>query len=202
MSPAPWAARAATVLLLFGLAACGSRATVVLLPEADGSVGQVTVSGAEGTQVLDKAFTQTAVGGLDAQPSAPEAVDEAEVAETYAAVLAVEPKPPAIFRLEFGSGSAALSPAMNPVLADAVAAARERAPVRVSVIGHSDRSGSRDYNLTLSLRRAEAVAARLIDLGVDATLIDISSHGENNPVVPTADGVAEPRNRRVEVMVK
>jgi outer membrane protein OmpA-like peptidoglycan-associated protein len=71
----------------------------------------------------------------------------------------------------------------------------------VSVIGHTDTIGTRDYNYQLSLRRARKVADLLASHGVDRNMLDIESHGEDNLLVKTGDQVREPRNRRVEITV-
>ncbi|MEX2614961.1 MAG: OmpA family protein [Alphaproteobacteria bacterium] len=85
------------------------------------------------------------------------------------------------------------------------AAARTSKDVPVTVIeatGHADRAGSDRYNLGLSQKRAEAVKAELIRLGVATDEIAILWKGEREPLVQTADGVREPQNRRVEIILK
>lgn len=72
--------------------------------------------------------------------------------------------------------------------------------VAIQVIGHADRSGSANYNLGLSKRRAGAVENALANLGVDIQRIETDARGESDPLVPTADGVREPQNRRAEIM--
>jgi outer membrane protein OmpA-like peptidoglycan-associated protein len=74
--------------------------------------------------------------------------------------------------------------------------------VRVIVTGHADRSGATDYNQRLSERRAGAVRAGLVREGVAGNAIQISGRGENENLVPTADGAREPRNRRVEIVLR
>ena len=71
---------------------------------------------------------------------------------------------------------------------------------RITLTGHADRSGSAQYNMRLSQRRADAVKAELVKLGVGANDIATIAKGESDPLVPTADGVREPRNRRVEIV--
>ena len=71
-----------------------------------------------------------------------------------------------------------------------------------SVVGHTDTAGSKEYNYRLSRRRAEAIARLLVAGGVAPDLLEITSHGKDNPVVPTGDNVSEPRNRRVEVTIR
>ena len=71
----------------------------------------------------------------------------------------------------------------------------------VIVIGHTDRAGADEYNDRLSLARAEAVAAALIDGGVPADQISIEARGESDPLVPTEDGERNQLNRRVVISV-
>jgi outer membrane protein OmpA-like peptidoglycan-associated protein len=70
------------------------------------------------------------------------------------------------------------------------------------VTGHADRSGGDAYNVGLSRRRAEAVAGLLASAGIPAASITTDALGEEQPRVPTADGVREPQNRRVEISVR
>jgi tetratricopeptide (TPR) repeat protein len=70
------------------------------------------------------------------------------------------------------------------------------------VVGHTDRTGSRRGNMRLSTRRARTVAGLLAGRGVDPGILQVTSHGEENPLIPTPDNVPEPRNRRVEVIVR
>jgi OOP family OmpA-OmpF porin len=72
----------------------------------------------------------------------------------------------------------------------------------IGVVGHADRSGSNEYNVGLSQRRAQAVADLLTSMGVARASIQINARGEEQPRVPTADGVREAQNRRVEMTVR
>lgn len=71
-----------------------------------------------------------------------------------------------------------------------------------TVTGHADRSGSNAYNVGLSQRRAQAVADMMASLGLPPASITTEARGEEQPRVPTADGVREPQNRRVEITVR
>jgi outer membrane protein OmpA-like peptidoglycan-associated protein len=73
---------------------------------------------------------------------------------------------------------------------------------RIEVSGHADRSGTPQYNQRLSERRAQAVAAELERRGVARSAMSIQAFGESRPLVPTADGVREPQNRRVEIVLR
>lgn len=70
------------------------------------------------------------------------------------------------------------------------------------LVGHTDRAGSDPYNIGLSKRRADAVAALMTSMGIDTSRITTEARGESQPRVPTADGVRNPQNRRVEISVK
>jgi outer membrane protein OmpA-like peptidoglycan-associated protein len=72
----------------------------------------------------------------------------------------------------------------------------------VLVVGHTDTTGGRATNFALGLRRATSVRNLLRQTGLDAGSIDVVSHGESEPLVPTADGIFEPKNRRVEITVR
>jgi len=95
-----------------------------------------------------------------------------------------------------------LKPEATQVIDKAIAAAKAGGTPSISVTGHADRSGPEDYNLKLSLKRADAVREYLIKHGITAEQITVSGRGEAEPAVPTADGVKEPRNRRVEIIVQ
>jgi len=82
------------------------------------------------------------------------------------------------------------------------ATARGQGVTRIEVNGFTDRSGPADYNMQLSVRRANAVAAELVRRGVPRNEIVTRGFGEENNLVPTADGVREPQNRRVEIILK
>ena len=73
---------------------------------------------------------------------------------------------------------------------------------RITATGHTDTSGPEDYNMALSLRRANTVKDALVRNGVPATAIAVIGRGEQDLLVQTADGVREPQNRRVEIVVQ
>ena len=89
-----------------------------------------------------------------------------------------------------------------PVLDNTVTSYAECAGAPIALSGFADRSGGDAYNQALSERRAEAVRAYLTARGVATTAITAQGFGEANPRVPTADGVRELQNRRVEITVQ
>jgi outer membrane protein OmpA-like peptidoglycan-associated protein len=93
-----------------------------------------------------------------------------------------------------------VSPDGGAVIKLAADASRAGAPVTVQVTGYTDTSGSPDYNQQLSVRRANAVAAVLVQDGVPQNDLVVTGRGENDLRVPTPPGVREPQNRRVEIV--
>jgi OmpA-OmpF porin, OOP family len=88
------------------------------------------------------------------------------------------------------------------IIGEAAQGARRVQSTRIEVAGHADRSGTPQYNQRLSQRRADAVAAELVRQGVSRNEIAVTAYGESRPLVPTADGVREPQNRRVEIVLR
>ncbi len=125
-----------------------------------------------------------------------------------AAPMASSPPPPAppvmakkSFIVFFDFDKSNITAEGQKTINDAVAAAKAGGSSQVTLTGHTDRSGSEQYNLALSLRRAEAVKANMIKQGVPASAIVVIGKGESQNLVPTADGVREPQNRRVEIVI-
>ena len=108
---------------------------------------------------------------------------------------------PETFIVYFAWDSDALDGSGGRVIDDAVAVADSLGIADFSITGHADRSGPEDYNLNLSLRRADNVKAALIARGVKEGGISVAGRGEAEPAIATDDGVREPANRRVEIIL-
>ena len=136
---------------------------------------------------------------------APEPVAAPTPAPAPAPTAAPAPAPvqvPRTYLVFFDFDKAEIRPEARRII-ETAAANRETADVtRLEVTGHADRSGPDRYNERLSMRRAEAVRAELVRLGVPANEIAIFAKGEREPLVQTPDGVREPQNRRVEIVLK
>jgi outer membrane protein OmpA-like peptidoglycan-associated protein len=104
-----------------------------------------------------------------------------------------------VYLVFFAFDRSELTPVAETVLGEVVDAWQQGRPAKVMLAGYADRAGSERYNLGLSERRAHTVAAALTARGVPADILDVQWFGESNPRVPTADGVREPQNRRVEI---
>jgi opacity protein-like surface antigen len=116
------------------------------------------------------------------------------------------PPPPAVappsFMVFFDWDRSNLSAQALNTIKQAAAAFRAKGNARITATGHTDTSGPESYNMALSLRRANAVKDALVREGVPAQAITVIGMGEKGLLVPTADGVREPQNRRVEIVIQ
>ncbi|MGI4880624.1 MAG: outer membrane protein assembly factor BamE domain-containing protein [Janthinobacterium lividum] len=124
---------------------------------------------------------------------APEIITRTEIVKERADVVIKQ------FSVLFAFDSDKLSVEARKVIAEAVQSARAEQARKTTVVGSADRSGGDSYNLNLSARRAKAVAAVMTAEGVALVDAVVSSTGEDEPAVPTADGVREAANRRVVI---
>ena len=92
-----------------------------------------------------------------------------------------------------------ITPEAASILDNAVTQYQNCGGAQVQIAGHADRSGSAQYNVGLSQRRADAVRAYLTSRAIPEGVIATQAFGEERPRVDTADGVREVQNRRVEV---
>jgi outer membrane protein OmpA-like peptidoglycan-associated protein len=143
--------------------------------------------------------------GLRWSFGAPEPVKVAEAPRPAPAPAAPPPAPamqqaPSQYLVFFDWDSAVLTAEAQRIIRTAADAAKQGRVARIEVTGHADRSGPDTYNVRLSQRRANAVRAELIKNGVGAGDIATFAKGETDPLVPTADGVREPQNRRVQIV--
>jgi OOP family OmpA-OmpF porin len=215
---------AADYFAIKGLAAAGGQ---VVLPEEVGDVGE---HGSALTDARGRLMAALDGGARDSNPQvaarAQRAFDcwnhEAEEDNWYDAITDEHVKP---CRDEFEAAMAQLQPpvqqvapgtyivlfdfdrsnintAGQAVIDQVLADAARMGTVNISATGHADRSGSEDYNMALSLRRADSVREALIAGGVSPDAITVAGRGESEPAVPTPDGVKEQANRRVEIVLQ
>ena len=106
------------------------------------------------------------------------------------------------FLVFFDFDRSTLTPRARDVVKEAANVAKAGQNARVTATGHTDTSGPANYNMALSLRRASAVKDALVREGVPAASIAIAGRGEESLLVTTKDGVREPQNRRVEIVIQ
>jgi outer membrane protein OmpA-like peptidoglycan-associated protein len=174
--------------------------TVVVLPSADGHIGTVVVQRGGERQVLDQPYASSRTGpGAAAEVSR---LSAAEVSRSFGQVLEALPARPTAFLLYFITGSDELTEESKLEVQKVLAELKGRKVPDVLVIGHTDTVGDTEWNDRLSAQRAERMKAVLIEAGIPAERIRTAGRGKRELLVPTADNVEEPRNRRVEINVR
>jgi outer membrane protein OmpA-like peptidoglycan-associated protein len=197
--------------VVLALASCGPRRVevpapqpqtlIVALADEGGAASRVIVSNAAGSVELSEAGTATRVAG-SAAPTPAAVVDEASVQKIFGATLNDLPGPVQRFNLYFQLESDELTEESRALLPDIIRTVNDRPVADVTVIGHTDTTGTAAANYELGLKRASAIRTWLVSSGVGAALVEVASHGEGDLLVSTPDDTAEARNRRVEVTVK
>jgi OOP family OmpA-OmpF porin len=173
---------------------------VVVLPDREGGVGAVVVQEGGHEVVLNTAYASahTGAGGrLERGQTSPD-----EVRAVFADALAAEPPRPVTFILYFVEATDQFTPESQALVDHVLLAIVSRPAPELTVAGHTDAVGTDQYNDTLSLRRAERLRTLLIARGIAPDSIRAIGRGKRELRVPTPDGVAEPRNRRVEITVR
>lgn len=172
---------------------------VVLLPAQDGHASTLVVKQGAHEVVLDRPYAaaQTTTRGPRAVESSPK-----EVEAKFGQALGAQPARPQHFTLNFVEGSDELTDESKPVFESVLPDIAKHAVPDIVVIGHTDSVGSDPFNDRLSLQRANAVRDALIKRGIPGEDIVAEGRGKREPIVATGQGVAEARNRRVEIVVR
>lgn len=188
----------ALILLLHG---ASTREVVIVLPDADGRTGTVVVESRGERVVLNQPYATSRIryDGVVRSDPAPEVT---KIVAEFRPVLAALPERPRSFALYFVTGTDILTEDSKAELQRMFDELGKRPVSDVVVIGHTDRVGDGAANDELSLLRAERLKLDLVGQGISADVIRTAGRGEREPIVPTADGVDEPRNRRVEISVR
>jgi len=190
----------AAVVAAMLLAACaGPKETVVLLPNPGGQDTAVTVTQGTRQVVLAQPYAGARLGpnGAEAFPS-----NAQQVRAQYGPALAAQPLPPAQFTLFFVEGKDEFTDESKRIVDSVFAEIAKRPIADVIVIGHTDTVGNDAANDALSRQRAEVVRAAFAARGLASDKVVTIGRGKRELAVSTGDGVAEPRNRRVEILVR
>lgn len=196
------------VVMGLGLTACASHTTiptttVLLLPQVDGTPSSVTVTGNNGLSAVVATPYQTATNALgDRQAPRLAQADPNDVRRKFGPLFDALPAKPQRFTLYFKAGSTELTAESRIALLDAMLDAQQRSGAEIVIVGHTDATGSPAINDRLAQRRAAAVHALLSERGFTRSIVDVKAMGGREPAVPAGNAVPEPRNRRVEVIVR
>jgi outer membrane protein OmpA-like peptidoglycan-associated protein len=173
--------------------------TVVLLPEQDGKDTAVTVKQRDGEVTLREPYAAAKMSNTGPQPYQS---SQDEVQAQFGPALAARPQRPLEFTLYFVEGKDELTDESKQTVIAVFAEIVKRPVPDVLVIGHTDAAGTHQVNDPLSQKRAETIRAGLIQNGIAPENIVAYGRGKRELAVPTDDGVANEKNRRVVIFVR
>ena len=182
------------------LSACAPATRVVLLPQADNTASAVVVRSTTTQIVLDVPYQRASA--TDSNALKGDTVTAQEIQQKYLGLFTAAPPRPLKFILNFLPGGTTLTPESEAALPKILANVAGRAGADLVVTGHTDTKGATAANDELSLKRAGVVSQLLIDKGAPGTRIESVGRGKRELLVKTEDDVDEPRNRRVEIVVR
>lgn len=199
------------VLALALLGACAQQpsrgirpgVSLVVLPKPpDGHVGAVMVRPLGGGKpvLVDKPYVEANLRDTKTVQTSP--IDKKSVDQTFGKTLAALPVQPTSILVYFVEGTDELNPDAKRAIDRVAAEIAKRPAPEIAVVGHTDFVGTDQYNDSLSLQRAVRVKDLLVRRGIPAKIIQTAGRGKREPLVKTSDAVAEPRNRRVEIIVR
>ena len=181
----------------------GPNVTVVVLPKPpDGHVGAVMVRPLDGGKpvLLNKPYVAASLRDTKTVRTSP--IDPKTVNEVFGKTLAALPAQPTSILVYFVEGTDELNPEAKRAIDRVAAEVAARPAPEITVVGHADFVGTDHYNDALSLQRALRVKDLLVKRGIPAKMIQAVGRGKREPVVQASDDVAEPRTRRVEIIVR
>lgn len=179
----------------------GPETLVIVVPSRhDGHVGAVVVTKGEERQVLDTAYAGAKVKNRGHVHKT--SLKAEQVEKIFGRASAALPRKAAGFTVYFELAGRELTPESTALLDQVLSEAANWEAAEIEVIGHTDRMGTPEDNVALSLRRAQYVRRLLIEKGAKESAVRAIGVGESEPVVATEDGVAEAANRRVQVVVQ
>jgi OmpA-OmpF porin, OOP family len=184
----------------FVLSACAPLTTVILLPQADGSPSAVLVKTVKSEQLLSTPYQR--VTAQEGKALKADAITAAEVQKAFPQLYASLPPRPTKYVLNFKPGGTELTPESQAQLPKILEDATNRSGADLVVTGHTDSTGALLANDELSLKRAKVVTQLLVDKGAVASRVEAVGRGKRELLIPTADEVDEPQNRRVEIIVR
>ena len=193
--------RSLSPLILAGLLASCATPSVTLLTSEEGRQGAVALLEENGKPVESEISELNSRTNLSGKPRT-RSIDPAKLSARKRTLLSELPPPPMRQTLYFKEGTTELMPESEPGLAYLKAEVAQRPGAEVQVTGYTDTLGSSEDNDLLSQQRAEEVLAALAQQGIDKGLMSAVGRGERELREETPDGVANPVNRRVVVIVR
>lgn len=180
----------------------GAGDLIILLPDAENdTTGAAHVSQGSASVDLARARDFTIVG-VNQPPTKVTTMSEAEVKRLFGDVLSAMPPAPEHFTLFFRFESDELTDESRALVPGVLNAMKNRPFPEVTVVGHTDTTGTPESNYALGMKRGVMVRSLLEEAGLAPSAVEVTSHGEAVLLVKTPDETYEPRNRRVEVTIR
>src|SRR5271169_553525 len=170
-------------LVLLIISGCATvKDTVVLVNDADGKVGQLTVTTEGGSRTLTLPDTMVEVTGPEKIPSDPKMIDQRKIDSLFAGSIKALPPEPVTFILYFFLNSTGLTAESKSYIPEVMSLIKKREFYEISIIGHTDTTGTDEHNMRLSSARAEAVRDAFLSQGIRSDHIELRYHGKRDPV--------------------
>lgn len=187
--------------MVFLFSGCAPKVQITLLPEENGKVGAISLADNKGKEhTINQAYEALDVsqkGDIEQKQET-----QSNVQAKYAEVINALPPKHQSFLFYFGFDKSTLDKKQIAELKEIALLIKEKNIAEVMCIGHSDSTGDKDYNKTLSMLRAKSVAQALSADLIDKSLVTIKYYGDAVPLVSTTDNKANAQNRRVEIILK
>jgi OmpA-OmpF porin, OOP family len=179
-----------------------AETVVVVVPSRhDGHVGAVVVSRGERQELLDTAYATARAGPKgEIRHTALKPRQLEEFKKIFAAASEALPPKAETYTLYFQFGSEDLTPESSRTLDALLSQVATRQAAEIIVVGHSDSPGTPEANLDLSVRRADAIRALVVQRGVAPGIVSATGVGDTDPEIRS--DVEEERNRRVEITIR
>lgn len=175
--------------------------TKVILLDNNKTQNEITIKNSVSTQTLNEPNSYIGISSNDSKPSKVKHISNRALEEKYGKILTNSYKPISML-FYFKSGTDELTNSSKNQLLQMGKILNNRESNYISIIGHADRQGDDELNIKLSIKRAQKIATWIKNNSQKVDDLDVKSYGEMDPIIPTKDGVSEPKNRRVEVLIK
>jgi outer membrane protein OmpA-like peptidoglycan-associated protein len=176
--------------------------TTVVLGDNAKEHNAIIVSTNAGKVVVDKPGEYVSLTSKDKAPSEIKVMSKEQINKKFQSAIQSAPLKPIKILLYFKSGTNELTELSKEKLPQILKSIQERMPCDVNIIGHTDTQGSLAYNAKLSLQRADFVKEWIQENNVKLDNLKVETYGETDLLIPTGDNVSEPRNRRVELLIR
>lgn len=187
------------IVLLFIVTDMQDETKIVLL-DNNKSNNEIVIKSNKSTRVLNKSNSYITLGSYASKPPRVKYVSNEELKKEYGDLINYN-KPVSILYY-FKSGADELTNDSKKRLEKISEAMQEKRFYDITIIGHADRMGDDELNIKLSIKRSQKIAKWIRDRNFSIASLDIKSYGEMDLLIPTKDGVSEPKNRRVEVFIR